>query len=78
MKDAIRQIASTFFPLIFLSTIACLNITGCNESVEFGVQVITPSNIYESVTAETVNVVLVDGQSNAINVRLHDAIISEL
>lgn len=76
---ALRYVVSTL-SLSILSIFAGLNLTGCNPNpgVEFGVQVITPSNIYEPVTAETVNVVWVDGQSNAINVRLHDAIILEL
>lgn len=55
-----------------------LFILGCNTGVPLGTQVITPSNIYEPVTEETINVVIVDGQSNAMNPRLHAAINSEL
>lgn len=57
---------------------AIVSITGCVEPIEDGEQIITPAHIDTPVTPSTVDVVLLDGQSNAQRYGLARAIKSEM
>lgn len=66
------------FQNLFSTALASsLFISGCLQ-IEDGEQVITPSNIESPISAQTTNIVLLDGQSNALRRGMAEAITQEL
>lgn len=64
-----------FYSFIFISI---LTLSGCVEPIEVGERVITPSHIDAPATSETVNVILINGQSNATRPGLANLIKQEV